>query len=104
MMSFSDEFEEWKRKVRPKHRAILFALCICCTKKMDDRRVLLRHKHVSPQAVSSKLKREHRRKVKTGLDALCAKGLTRRHPTRGGMTYHLTSLGLYVAELFERKN
>ncbi len=100
----SDEgLEEWKRKIRPKHRAVLFALCNCCTKKKGGRRILLSKKHVSPETVQSSMERTHRTKVKTALDRLVAKGLAYQKPTKGGMTYFLTKLGLHVAEVFEKE-
>jgi len=98
-----EELEEWKRKIRPKDRAVLFALCGCCTKRIGKRQVLLSHKHVSPQTVQSFMKKPFRIKVETVLKRLVAKGLAYQHPTKEGMTYFLTELGLYVAELFEKE-
>jgi len=102
-MDSYEELEEWKRKIRPKERAVLFALCDCCTKRVGEHRVLLSHKHVSPQTVQSRMKKPFRTKVETALKRLVAKRLAYQHPTKGGMTYFLTELGLYVSELFEKE-
>jgi len=99
-MESNKEIEELKRKIRPKHRAVLRALCECCA-SVDAKGTwfLATEKHVSAEAVQSKLKPRFRKKVKTALDYLCAKGLARRHPTHGSMTYHLTREGLRVAQI-----
>jgi len=86
-------------KLRPKQKAVLIALYYCCTVERDGKRFLAIGKHIPPEAVQSKLKPQFRKKVKTALDFLCAKGLARRSPTRGGVTYYLTREGFQVAEL-----
>jgi hypothetical protein len=99
-LTLLNEVEEWEKKLRPKHKAVLRALCECCiTIDEKGKRFLAVHVHFPPQAVQSKLKPRFRKKVKTALGYLCAKRLARRHPTSGGMTYHLTRDGLHVAQM-----
>lgn len=68
-MILNGEVEEWKKKLKPKHRAVLRALCEhCATVDTKGNWHLAVHMHVRSEAVQSKLEPQFRKKVKTVLD------------------------------------